>query len=119
MRDITDVRKFSKISENNKMLTLLTSSVTHEMITPLRCIIQFTLNVLKSTTDPAKKKELELILSTSQLLLSQVKLLLDRNMLEKNIFVPNLEMHPFNATISNVVQLLQRQAELHKIIIAF
>lgn len=39
MRDITEVRKFSKISENNKVLTLLTSSVTHEMITPLKCIV--------------------------------------------------------------------------------
>jgi len=40
-------------------------------------------------------------------------------MLEKGIFVPNLEMHPFNQTIRNVVQLLQRQAELQKIKIVF
>lgn len=52
------------------MLTLLTSNVTHEMITPLKCIIQFTHNVIKTTTDPKIKKELELILSTAQLLLS-------------------------------------------------
>lgn len=65
LRDITEVTKFNKISENNKMLTLLTSSVTHEMITPLRCIILFTHNVLKKTKDPAKIKELELILSTA------------------------------------------------------
>jgi hypothetical protein len=56
---------------------------------------------------------------TAQLLLSQVKLLLDRNMLEKGIFAPNLEMHPFNQTIKNVVSLLQRQAELQKIVISF
>ena len=119
MRDITALSKISKISENNKILTLLTSSVTHEMITPLKCIIQFTHNVLKLTTDLARKKDLELILSTAQLLLSQVKLLLDRNMLEKNIFTPNFEMHPFNATINNVVQMLQRQAELQRIRILF
>jgi hypothetical protein len=46
IRDITEIRAFSKISENNKMLTLLTSSVTHEMITPLKCIYQFTYSVL-------------------------------------------------------------------------
>ena len=72
------------------MLTLLTSSVTHELITPLKCIIQFTLSVLQRTND------LELVLMTAQLLLSQVKLLLDRNMLEKGIFTSNLEMLPFN-----------------------
>jgi hypothetical protein len=40
-------------------------------------------------------------------------------MLEKGIFAPNLEMHPFNQTIKNVVSLLQRQAELQKIVISF
>jgi signal transduction histidine kinase len=78
------------------MLTLLTSSVTHELITPLKCIIQFTVSVLQRTNDPEKRKELELVLMTAQLLLSQVKLLLDRNMLEKGIFTSNLEMLPFN-----------------------
>ena len=78
------------------MLTLLTSSVTHELITPLKCIIQFTLSVLQRTNDPENRKDLELVLMTAQLLLSQVKLLLDRNMLEKGIFTSNLEMLPFN-----------------------
>lgn len=78
------------------MLTLLTSSVTHELITPLKCIIQLTLSVLQRTNDPVKRKDLELVLMTSQLLLSQVKLLLDRNMLEKGIFTSNLESLPFN-----------------------
>ena len=40
IRDITEIRTFSKISENNKMLTLLTSSVTHEMITPLKSSVK-------------------------------------------------------------------------------
>jgi hypothetical protein len=31
-------------------------------------------------------------------------------MLEKNIFVPNLEMHPVNQTIQNVIAILRRQA---------
>ena len=78
------------------MLTLLTSSVTHELITPLKCIIQFTVSVLQRTNDPEKRKDLELVLMTAQLLLSQVKLLLDRNMLDKGIFTSNLEMLPFN-----------------------
>jgi len=40
-------------------------------------------------------------------------------MLEKGIFTPNMEMHPLNFTIDNVVQILQRQAELQKITIEF
>lgn len=40
-------------------------------------------------------------------------------MLEKNIFVPNLEMHPINQTIFNAVNILKRQAELQTITILF
>ena len=58
-------------------------------------------------------------MSTTQLLLSQVKLLLDRNMLEKNIFVPNLEMHSINNTINSVVRILEQQAELQHIKIKY
>ena len=52
-------------------------------------------------------------------MLSQVKLLLDRNMLEKNIFVPNFEMHSINNTIISVVRILEQQAELQKIKIKY
>lgn len=54
------------------MLSLLNSSVTHEMITPLKCIIQFGSNLLKSK-DPTVHMEAELIVSTTKLILSQVK----------------------------------------------
>ena len=47
-------------------------------------------------------------MSTATLLLSQVKLLLDRNMLEKNIFVPNLESHSINNAINSVVRILEK-----------
>ena len=38
IRDITQIQKLSEISAKNEMLTLCTSSVSHEMITPLKCI---------------------------------------------------------------------------------
>jgi hypothetical protein len=40
-------------------------------------------------------------------------------MLERNIFQPSLAVHPVNFTIKNVVEILQRQAELQKISIIF
>ena len=39
LRDISDINNYVKVSAENKMLSLLTSSVTHEMITPLKCVI--------------------------------------------------------------------------------
>jgi hypothetical protein len=41
VRDITEIDKLAKLSAENKMLGLLNSSVSHEMITPLKCIIEF------------------------------------------------------------------------------
>lgn len=72
IRDISEINNFAKVSAQNKMLSLLTSSVTHEMITPLKCVIQFGMTLLKSK-DPSVVKEAELIVSTAKLLLSQVK----------------------------------------------
>lgn len=77
---------------DNKLLHMLTSSVTHEMVTPLKCMINFSEKVsdsMKSSKSPGKK-EARLITTTAKLLLSQVQLLLDKNMLEYDLFTPNL-----------------------------
>jgi hypothetical protein len=46
-RDVTEVKKAAKIQAANKLLSLLTSTVTHEMVTPLKCMISFATSVLK------------------------------------------------------------------------
>ena len=38
-RDVTEVKKAAKIQEANKILSMLTSTVTHELLTPLKCMI--------------------------------------------------------------------------------
>ena len=93
------------------MLSLLTSTVTHEMITPLKCVIQFG-ETLLNAKDPKVSKEAELIVSTAKLLLSQVKLTLDKNMLDNNAFTPNFEYYPLNKTIIDVTRILNGQAAL-------
>ena len=57
-------------------------------------------------------KEAELIVSTAKLLLSQVKLTLDKNMIDNNSFTPNYEYYPLNKTIIDVARILNGQAEL-------
>jgi hypothetical protein len=37
---MSEIRKNAKLSSDNKMLTLMTSSISHEMITPIKCIIE-------------------------------------------------------------------------------
>ena len=107
-RDVTEVKKAAKIQAANKLLSLLTSTVTHEMVTPLKCMISFATSVLKELQNSPKKHEAELILTTAKLLLSQVKLLLDKNMLEHDMFQPNFEVSPVNKTVKDAIDILQK-----------
>ena len=107
-RDITNLKKLAKIEAENKLLQLLSSSVTHEMVTPLKCIINFSESLIKELRNSPKKTEAELILTTSILLLAQTKLLLDKNMLEHDLFVPNFEISPINKTVSDAVSILEK-----------
>ena len=69
-RDVTEVKKAAKIQEANKILSMLTSTVTHELLTPLKCMISFAASILKELKHSPKKHEAELIFTTAKLLLS-------------------------------------------------
>ena len=69
-RDVTNIKKLARIEADNKLLQLLSSSVTHEMVTPLKCIINFSESLIKELRNSPKKIEAELILTTSKLLLA-------------------------------------------------
>jgi light-regulated signal transduction histidine kinase (bacteriophytochrome) len=69
-RDVTELKKLAKIEADNKLLQLLTSSVTHEMVTPLKCIVNFSESLVKELRNSPKKHEAELIMTTSKLLLA-------------------------------------------------
>lgn len=45
-RDITELKKLAQIEADNKLLHMLTSSVTHEMVTPLKCMVSFSETVV-------------------------------------------------------------------------
>jgi hypothetical protein len=60
------------------------------MVTPLKCMVSFAETVVKALANSPKRYEAKLILTTSKLLLSQIKLLLDKNMLEHGLFTPNI-----------------------------
>jgi hypothetical protein len=48
------------------MLSLYTSSVTHEMITPLKCVKAFGKSIINNKDEPSKiSKDAQLIVTTS------------------------------------------------------
>jgi hypothetical protein len=39
MRDVSKIKEAAKLSAKLKMVSLISSSVSHEMLVPLRCIV--------------------------------------------------------------------------------
>ena len=50
IRDITAQENLELAEEKNKLLNLMTSSISHEFMTPIRCIITFAEELLNSTS---------------------------------------------------------------------
>ena len=66
----------------------MTSSVSHELMTPIRCMITFAMGLYQSLTSKKKSRKAMMIVNTGKHLLAQVKMLLDKGMLEKGQFTP-------------------------------
>lgn len=83
----------------------MTATVAHNMITPLKSISLLSRNIAQNMGHD-DNKDATLVFSTSQLLLSEVMLLLDRNQLDKDRFQPNFASLSVNQTIKTTVELL-------------
>jgi len=94
---------------------MLNSSVSHEMMTPLRCIIGFALAAALEATGSSQIKKINLIVSTAKLLQCQFKDLLDRNLLEKGMIDPALEEACIWEVITETVLILKGQMDIKKI----
>jgi len=50
-RDISSIAENAKLASVNKMLHLMSSAVSHEMVTPLKCVIQVVQKMKKRSRD--------------------------------------------------------------------
>jgi light-regulated signal transduction histidine kinase (bacteriophytochrome) len=60
---------------------MLNSTLTHEMMQPLSCIVYFSEKFSKGRLDKQSKRMIQMITSASKLLRCQMKDLMDRNLL--------------------------------------
>lgn len=52
---------------------------------------------------------------TAKLLLAEVKMLLDKNLMENNRFEPDYADHPLNRVVADIIELLKFQASLKQV----
>jgi len=90
IRDLTAQLKLEQAEQKSSLLSLLTSSVSHELITPIRCMVTFGNELVNSKLKDKIKRKASLIVNTGKLVLTQIKMLLDRNMLENGNFAPQI-----------------------------
>lgn len=94
------------------MLQLMSSSVSHEMITPLKCIIQMVNGLKDQQLHTALNFDADLVVNTAKMLLNQVKGNLDKNLLSQNLFEPQLECHDLSSVVTQTLDLLTLQAKV-------
>lgn len=61
------------------------------------------------------KYKAELIVSTSNMIMSQVKFLLDKNLLDQKVFQPQLQKHKIKKVVKDAAQIMKAQATMKKI----
>jgi len=92
------------------------SSVTHELITPIRCIIQFSKELTSNLKRDSKRYKMAWVIYTSaKLIYSQVNNLLDKNLLDKNLFSPSYCLTNPIHLIKSTFGILEAQAKLMEI----
>jgi len=83
-RNITQIKENARLNADNKMLQLMSSAVSHEMITPIKCILAMTEDLPAAQSSGDIKRSADLIIVTAQMLLNQIKTNLDRVLLDNN-----------------------------------
>ena len=90
--DITTMHKNEALKQKNKTLNTIQSSISHEMLTPLKCIDSI-VGLLKEEHEYDKQltENLDTISSSVQFVLSQIKQKLDYALIEQGRFQLHLE----------------------------
>ena len=70
-RDVTEIEKASELESQNKVISMLNSTLNHEMLAPLRCMIRISTNMLGRVPFELRK-QLKVLLNTATFLLSHV-----------------------------------------------
>ncbi len=89
--------------------------MSHELLTPIKCIGALSLDVIAQLPPGKLKYKAGLVHSTSKLLLSQVKVLLDKSMLDQNTFQAQLEVWSLQKIMDETCSIMLSQSVPKKI----
>lgn len=68
LRDVTPIRQNVKLQSGYKMLSMVQSSISHEMLTPIKCIMFMTEQLKNKFKDNHYNHTAQLVINTALLL---------------------------------------------------
>lgn len=74
-------------------MQLYTSSCNHELLAPLRCVIEIASSLLEQSHPAQTSLKLRVIFNTASFLLNQVQANMDQGLLSNNKLIINLAEH--------------------------
>ena len=87
VRDITEIQASEKLKSEVKLLGLYSSTISHEMLLPLKNIIAMSSQLEEEFASEVEvAKSAHIVKISGQLLLSQIKTQLDQNLISNNKF---------------------------------
>lgn len=119
IRDMTDIHKLSETSRENQITKMLAATVTHEMMTPLNCIVTFVRSILAAKNAQQVSYFANLIERTTKMLRLNMRDLLDRSLLEVGTFKANLQPHTAHQVVFENVVMMRAQAKSKDVEIVF
>ena len=110
MQDITSTQKLQALEAQDRLTTMYSANVSHEMRTPLSTSINFTDLLLQTEKDPTKIKHLEIIKFSCILMLNNVNDTLDNAQIRRGTFQSKPVRCDIKGTLEEVVSVIQMQA---------
>lgn len=118
LQDITILQQLRERETQDRLTTMYSANVSHEMRTPLSTCINFTDLLLTQEKDKIKRKHLEIIKFSSVMMLNNVNDTLDNAQIQRGTFQPKPVQCEIRSTINDVVRVIEMQAASKNITIS-
>lgn len=115
--DVSEAKRLKLIEEKVKLLELYNSMVTHDLITPLKCMIRIVGRLVDQVSDSCGG--LKLVHDTARMMLGHVLLLLDKQLIEGKNFTPCLEFCNLEKLVDGTLCILRSLASVRNIRLRF
>jgi signal transduction histidine kinase len=120
IRDTSVHYKLAETKRNNKVLHLLTNSVSRQLLTPISAVVAVGQNMRenkKMSRDEIQDK-IKIIVNAGKLLDNSVKSLLDKSLTENDLQQPQLNSENLLSVVKECVEIMTSQASLRQLTIS-